>query len=276
MFSTTSRASSQCFVPPPFASPGVVVEDRVRAVGRNVGGAADLQATPRLAGLLPRLELAGEHAGVGEQEWAGEVVPAGVAQEVAEVRSIPDGVSEHSLEGRAGGREGLDRFSVEGLQGDAVGGSVEDHLPVRARERGEHDVFSGRVDREELVEAPSRWPPLEPPDRAVDGDVGLDAGHGVPELLAACRSDGQVEELVSAMSDMAPESFNPVGYRARAATGYDTGHWQAVRECGRQLARLARLSSGLVRSRPRFVGVDVMGRGSAARVPRLSPARAHT
>jgi hypothetical protein len=111
--------------------------------------------------------------------------------------SVPGTAPQHPLERRARLSEGLDWFTAEGLHGDGVGGGVEHHLLVGAGERGEHDVFGGRVQGQDLVERLPRRPALDRPDRAADRDVDLQAAQCAPQPVASGRFDGHVEKLLS-------------------------------------------------------------------------------
>jgi hypothetical protein len=152
---------------------GIEVEHLVGVVGGDRSSEPHLQPPPGLAGLGPGFDLAGRHTRVGEQEWGGEVVPAGVAEEIAQVWRVPGAIAQHALESRARGVEFIDRLAVQGFHGDGVGGRVEHHPLVGSGERGEHDVFFDGVDREDLVERLFRRPALHRPDRAADRDVDL-------------------------------------------------------------------------------------------------------
>jgi hypothetical protein len=107
----------------------VEIKHLVRVVRRDLRREAHVQAPPLLPGLVPWLGFAGPHVRVAEHERRGEVVPARVAQEVAEVQRVPGAVTQHALERRARPSERLDRFAAEGLHDDAVGGAPQ---PVAA------------------------------------------------------------------------------------------------------------------------------------------------
>src|SRR6516225_10454558 len=67
----------------------VVVEDLIGIVVGDRGRERDGQTAPRIAGLLPRVDLFGFDVGIGEDEGGGEVVPYGAAHEVGDLNGVP-------------------------------------------------------------------------------------------------------------------------------------------------------------------------------------------
>ena len=112
------------------------------------GRECDGQTAPRLAGLLPRVDLFGFDVGIGEDEGGGEVVPHGVAREVGDLDGVP---------GRAAGVElGGERATrITALVEDVPAG-IGDDDPLRVdaeaglapgdAKRGEGDLLAVRVE----------------------------------------------------------------------------------------------------------------------------------
>jgi hypothetical protein len=74
---------------PPLHEVGAVVEDLLRAVRGDRSRERNVQTPPGLPVLLPGLELSRLDAGIREQKRRGQIVPAGVADEVADLQRVP-------------------------------------------------------------------------------------------------------------------------------------------------------------------------------------------
>ncbi len=145
-----------------------------------------MQTAPGLSLLLPGLDLARLHAGVGEQERLGEVVPRGVATEVGHLHGVPGRRAIVAGERRAGVGALLDDVAVSGLDGEPFGIDVEHRDPVRGGERRVDEVLAACVHVEGLVRKHVR-PAFHAPEGAAERQVRRERAHARPAVQTAVR-----------------------------------------------------------------------------------------
>src|SRR5580658_7525104 len=208
----------------------VMRHDRVRI--------GDQQGAPRLPVFVPRFGLLGGEVGAGEDKRRDEVVPVGLAGEVAGLELIPR---------RGTGRRGERRRGVAALgQQHAVGGL--DRLPVRLPGRvlagppewaDDQSLVAGLAGQHHAVEQPGLA--LQRPERAGDRGGGAEPFDLLPAPGAAVPVDGQLQQFVhyrrssgssgsclaSSVAPWAPRSHRLIPWpapwpvnRARSGPGY--------------------------------------------------------
>src|SRR5258708_2368265 len=87
-----AAADLDVVVVPPQQSLLIEVQCLLCAVGRDVGGEADFQTTPRLACLLPGLEFFGFNVGSGKQKWNIQIRPHLASRQGCELQIPPSGL----------------------------------------------------------------------------------------------------------------------------------------------------------------------------------------
>src|SRR5215472_14733926 len=171
------------------------VEDLLGAVGGDAGGEGGVQPAPGLAVLLPRGDLEGLDAGVGEQERGGEVVPHPVAEEVADLQGTPRRVRVVAGVGGAGAGPAVDGLAVGGLKNDPFGVGVEGQALAGRGPGGEDGVLAAGVDGQGLVQE-RVGESLLSPERAADGQLDGECADARPPFEPAVRVEDEIQQVI--------------------------------------------------------------------------------
>src|SRR5919106_1254210 len=188
---------------PPLHEVGVVVEDLLRVVRGDRSRERDVQTPPGLAVLVPGFDLARLDARIRKQERRGQIVPAGVADEIADLQRVPRRRDFVSGERGAWVVAPLDRDLVVGVDDDPLRIDIEDRASLDAVERPHEDVLATRVELHRGLIAEYLGPPLSAPEWAADREARGDAMDTRPAVDSPVSVQDPGQEIVHGESPSA-------------------------------------------------------------------------